>query len=61
LNSLYWSHIPALRYVFATTRGKRRNESAASLFSLPPKDMSRINISLGDWARHYGDFDNWVD
>lgn len=60
LNSLYWSHAPALRYVFSATRGRGRDDPASSLFTLPSQDLTRINISLGDWAKHYGDFDNWV-
>lgn len=60
LNSLYWSHIPALRYVFAATKGQKRDAPATSLLTLPVEDATRINISLGDWGKHYNDFDNWV-
>jgi hypothetical protein len=60
LNSLYWSHASALRFVFSATRGRRREDPANSLLSLPANDLTRINISLGDWAKCYGDFDNWV-
>lgn len=60
LNSLYWSHAPALRYVLSATRSKDPKEPATSLLSLPTEDITRINITLRDWADHYGDFDNWV-
>lgn len=60
LNSLYWAHAPALRYVFAATRGKKHEDPASSLLSLPLPDASRINITLGQWGKQFKDFDNWV-
>lgn len=60
LNELYWAHSAALRNAYASTRTYKKSDPANGLFSLPAEDITRININLGEWAKRYNEFDNWV-
>ncbi|MAC32338.1 MAG: hypothetical protein CME38_01880 [Haliea sp.] len=57
---MYWSHVGAKTYSFKSTISFKEEDPASVLFALPDADNHNLDISLGEWADHYSQFDNWV-